>query len=294
MKKIYILALVAFGFAGTVNAQIIEDDFEDYLEGTISDQGPLWRTWSDVAGSAEDSEVVTDFASNGDNSMALVEGNDMLLAFNGEDSGVFTWQYKIYLNEGSTGFLGLMSEQGATNTFALQFRPNDPTNGQSLFTDNAGAIQGDLFDISEEEWHTMTWTMDMDDDTAIITLDGSEIYNGGLFLEGAGLLWVDVWANDASTDLRIDEVIFSEGTLATEDFNADVFSAFPNPVVDVLNINSKVAVDAVVVYDILGKVVLSANPGVSSPVVDMSSLASGAYLVNVTIGDASKTIKVIK
>ncbi|HAV55400.1 MAG TPA: T9SS C-terminal target domain-containing protein, partial [Aequorivita sp.] len=35
-------------------------------------------------------------------------------------------------------------------------------------------------------------------------------------------------------------------------------------------------------------------PGAISPKVDMSGLSSGAYLVQVTIGNATKTVKVLK
>ena len=67
-----------------------------------------------------------------------------------------------------------------------------------------------------------------------------------------------------------------------------------NPVRDILNISSKAAVDIITVYDILGKIVLQDQPDVISPSINMGALASGAYLVNVTIGNASKTIKIIK
>jgi hypothetical protein len=61
-----------------------------------------------------------------------------------------------------------------------------------------------------------------------------------------------------------------------------------------LNIKSTSAVDNVTVYDILGKVVLQENPGTISPAINMSNLASGSYLVKVTIGDSSKTVKILK
>ena len=93
-----------------------------------------------------------------------------------------------------------------------------------------------------------------------------------------------------------DDITLFKGdiTLGVNDFSADKFSVYPNPVTDVLNIVSKVAVDNVTVYDILGKVVLQENPGKISPAINMSNLASGAYLVKVTIGNSSKTVKVIK
>jgi len=63
---------------------------------------------------------------------------------------------------------------------------------------------------------------------------------------------------------------------------------------DVLNISSKAAVDVITVYDILGNIILQAQPDVISPSINMSALQSGTYLVNITLGNATKTIKVIK
>ncbi len=135
--------------------------------------------------------------------------------------------------------------------------------------------------------------MDLDADTMSVTVGGSEVYNGPLALEGQGLVAGDIWDNGGA-DFYMDEYIFVEGTLGAEDFNADVFSVYPNPVVNTLNINTADAVQNVTVYDVLGKVVMNLNPGVVSPSLDMSSLNAGVYLVNVTINGTSKSVKVIK
>ena len=91
-----------------------------------------------------------------------------------------------------------------------------------------------------------------------------------------------------------DDVVCAKGLLGVEDFSASKFSVYPNPVTDVLNVKSAASVDNITVYDLLGKVVLQENPGKISPAINMSNLASGAYLVKVTIGNSSKTVKVIK
>ena len=56
-----------------------------------------------------------------------------------------------------------------------------------------------------------------------------------LALGGQGLVAADIWDNGGA-DFYMDEYIFVEGTLGAEDFNADVFSVYPNPVVNTLNI----------------------------------------------------------
>ena len=93
----------------------------------------------------------------------------------------------------------------------------------------------------------------------------------------------------------VDDVDYRQGNvLSNDEFSATNFSVYPNPVKDVLNIESATAVDSIEVYDVLGKRVLTASPDRISPSIDMSALTSGAYMVKVTIGNASKTVKVIK
>ena len=124
--------------------------------------------------------------------------------------------------------------------------------------------------------------------------------DGAIFLDAeqyAGTLLggIRFFSIDGNNDLYIDDVVYGDNIIAAvDDFSADVFSVYPNPVRDVLNISSKVAVDFITVYDILGNIILQAQPDVISPSINMSALQSGTYLVNITIGNASKTIKVIK
>ncbi len=47
---------------------------------------------------------------------------------------------------------------------------------------------------------------------------------------------LDLYSIDANNELYIDDVIFAEGSLGADDFNAAVFSVYPNPVVNTLNI----------------------------------------------------------
>jgi len=151
------------------------------------------------------------------------------------------------------------------------------------------------FNYPENFWFKITHQIDLDADTVIMDIDGTEIYNGPFYTLGL-LGGVDFFSlmTDSDNTYYVDDAYFAQGTVGVEDFTADNFSVYPNPVRDFLNISTKTAVDQVTVYDILGKVVLTSQPGTISPKVDMSALSSGAYLVKVTIGNSSKTIKVIK
>ncbi len=82
--------------------------------------------------------------------------------------------------------------------------------------------------------------------------------------------------------------------LNSNTFDNSSFVAYPNPVKDVLNLSYSSEISSVKVINLLGQEVISRKVGNSSTQIDMTSLTAGAYIVNVTVGDVTKTIKVIK
>src|SRR5690606_3002979 len=80
--------------------------------------------------------------------------------------------------------------------------------------------------------------------------------------------------------------------LSTIDFGGAVFSYYPNPVTDVLYLNTTdQKIDSVVIYNMLGQKIQEFT---DSSTLDMSGLSKGNYLVKVTIGNTSKTIRIVK
>ena len=82
--------------------------------------------------------------------------------------------------------------------------------------------------------------------------------------------------------------------LGRDTFNKEVFTYYPNPVKDVLNLSYTSDITSISVFNLLGQQVISQQPNAGEVKIDMSSLADGAYIVNVTSGSTIKTIKVIK
>ncbi len=78
------------------------------------------------------------------------------------------------------------------------------------------------------------------------------------------------------------------------DVDGASFSYFPNPVKDVLNVKYSSDITSVEVFNMIGQKVLNKNINAAEGSVDMSQLADGTYIVNVTAGGAVKTIKVVK
>ena len=91
-------------------------------------------------------------------------------------------------------------------------------------------------------------------------------------------------------DMVIDYVRIYQNTASIEeDFKSEV-KLYPNPVKDILHIQSTVEIDKVVIYDMVGAQVLTAT----SDLVDLSALKSGVYLINISSGEQLIQKKIIK
>ena len=82
--------------------------------------------------------------------------------------------------------------------------------------------------------------------------------------------------------------------LAGDRFDVTSFSYYPNPVKDVLVMNYSSEITSVAVFNMLGQEVMNVSPNTTEAKIDMSILADGTYVVQVTAGTINKTIKVVK
>ena len=100
--------------------------------------------------------------------------------------------------------------------------------------------------------------------------------------------------SDADQFYLIVDNILVDLALSSGSFDNANFSAYPNPVKDVLNVSYSTEISSIRVINMIGQEVISRNVNASSTQVDMSELSAGTYIVNVTLGDAVKTLKVVK
>ena len=93
------------------------------------------------------------------------------------------------------------------------------------------------------------------------------------------------------TVIKTVEVIFNPSATSVDEVENQI-AIYPNPVQDVLNITTNSLVKEVLVYSTDGKLVLSEN---NMNTVDVSSLQSGSYIVNITLeNDKTITKQVLK
>ncbi|CAH8284169.1 putative secreted protein (Por secretion system target) [Mariniflexile fucanivorans] len=93
--------------------------------------------------------------------------------------------------------------------------------------------------------------------------------------------------------IKVDNILLSTSTtLSSNSKTAFEFSTYPNPVQDVLHINTKEPLQKVEVYDLLGKNVLSFK--IVSEQINVSSLSKSLYILKLTSASGVSTKKFIK
>lgn len=306
MKKIYLLGFAAL-LTFNANSQIIlEDDFDSYSLGNVSPQADHWRTWSD--GVIDDASVVNTYASSGSNSLEIDDSGltDMLLLIpDAPTSGIYTVQWYMYIPNGKGAYFNMQAaSSNGTWTQALMggnvyFNCDGSSGGSGGVT---GVTDCSAFDATftylQNSWFKVTCIYDLDAQTWSMNIDDEEQFTDYPFDFGAQvfeeLAAINFYSASANNEYYIDDVTLANGVLSTESFDTASFKIFPNPVSDILNIKSQDVVNNVSVYNVLGKLVHQSSPNTISPSIDMETYKSGIYFVEVTIGDSTQTVKVIK
>ena len=84
-------------------------------------------------------------------------------------------------------------------------------------------------------------------------------------------------------------------TLSVDDLeNLSAFTFAPNPVTNILTLNSRNTIQNIALYNIVGQEVLNVSPNDIQSDVDMSGLQTGTYFARVTINNSSQTVKLLK
>ena len=102
----------------------------------------------------------------------------------------------------------------------------------------------------------------------------------------ANWLGVDTTSHFVATQAECD-------ALSNEEFSSNEISVYPNPVKDILYINNKnETIEAIVVYDVLGKKVMEQNN--NNAQINISDLKSGFYVVKIKTNSRTTRKKIIK
>lgn len=98
----------------------------------------------------------------------------------------------------------------------------------------------------------------------------------------------------ASSAASFEFFVYPDPSLGVGSSTFESFRFYPNPVKDVLNLDSQEIIDSVEVYNIMGQQVHYETPEVSEAEINISDLKSGVYFIKVSINNKQKTFKILK
>jgi|GEM_PF-834320 len=171
--------------------------------------------------------------------------------------------------------------------------PNATTFRVKLVNDVGGAnqVEGEIaFSIAQEQWVSLQIPLNDFADPALVTDSNNLLTGRGLL----GQLIISGLPAGAVT-AYVDNVYFSDDpSISTTNFDRNNFNFYPNPTRNLLNFETSSQVEKISIYNILGQQVMQETPNSVSPTLNVDSLQSGTYIMNVTIEGASKNFKFVK
>lgn len=132
--------------------------------------------------------------------------------------------------------------------------------------------------ISAGAFHTLS--LHTDGSLKVCGLNGQGRLGDGTTIDRISLTPIACPTNNLGTD-----------DFATKNSNVKVY---PNPVNGILNISFEQGISSVSIYNLLGQEVLTKTLNSTEGIIDVSTLASGTYMVKVISNEIIKTIKIIK
>jgi hypothetical protein len=118
-----VVAAVAFALPSTVQAQVLDDNFDSYAAGsTIIGQGG-WEGWGGT--STPNATVVNTYSHSSPNSLAVSGGCDVVQQFSGVNSGLWYAKVWTYVPSTQTGdmffiLLNTYTHAGTNNNWSAQ------------------------------------------------------------------------------------------------------------------------------------------------------------------------------
>ncbi len=274
------------------------DDFYDTMEYITPMATEPWWDYGPIA--IDDSN-----SQQGDKSgyMSADGSTTSVLNFGNQISGPWNLEFFMYVPSGKKASFSLQEAVplGADGSIVGDIVFNDdPGNpGTGKITDSAlGEV---TFDFPQDEWFSIFAYFDLSGDmsTSVWVLEigfneaipfGTPITNSNGDVP-ASLGGLQFTVPDEDGEFWIDNIGFYCPLLNMEDFSQVSFVMSPNPVQDLLSIEAEANFESVKIYGLDGKLALESG---NERTIDVSTLRSGIYFVEIRIDNKKSVQKLVK
>ncbi len=167
---------------------LFQDDMESYTVGTHlaeSDETGYWTTWSDSPGSAEDGLISDEESASPTQSCFISGTNDQLLLLGNKTSGAYAINVDYFIPSGYGGYINLQHFEAPGNEWACEVYFGAATGTENGYM-YAGSETQIPVSFNHDEWFTMTFIVDLDEDLASFYMDDIEIAEWQFSLQAQG------------------------------------------------------------------------------------------------------------
>jgi len=313
MKNKYLFALllvIFFGGFNVLNAQFAIDDMESFGPSNPPSNSDHWSGDLLISVFQAQSPVQSGYIDDGGTI-------DVLLLLGDKIFGSWGTKFSLYIPSGKVGYWNLqgLEDPGLEFVVGNIFMGNSGIGGDDEMTgriDMNTADENDdfVFTFPKDQWFDVvmnfdfnlpitgipTWTLWVDDVNVVPEVTS---YVDGFGTLPSGLGAINFYSVSSDNEMYIDDVeyindFYPDPSLGINDLDVFGFTAYPNPVINVLNLQANEEITSAVVYNLLGQEVYRANINALTTTIDMSRLSSGAYFVKVNVGAIEGVIKVLK
>lgn len=312
-KKDFIFSIVFILTITCVRAQF-QDDMESYTEGEPIFQGH-WTDWGCGGGVGCAIMSTSEFAHTGELSGKIPNDTttDAVLDLGNKIFGHWRLEYWVYIPSDREAFMNIKGCVPICTEdweIYLYFNQNNETPGEGVIMNS---INGEVnFTFPHDNWFRIyiDWdiTGGMSQATWFLSINNTEVfpYNtpyvnhlGETPISVGGIEFFSISSNSLYylDNFRYCEEFDPPGTctlLGGDNVKVEEFKLFPNPVNDILNIQSDTEVQSIEIYNTLGQEMFSINIKQNNYSIDMSNFSEGTYIVNLVTDNNLEVFKVIK
>ena len=208
-----------------------------------------------------------------------------------DNDGLKDLTFKSLANDASDSYLNWIKNLNNDGTFSV-IEVISIMNGGYRFYDFDNDSDNDLLSWNRFN-NTITWKENSGNGTTFS--QAQLITNQADFPRDSQAFDID---NDGYLDVLSsslgDEKIawYPNFLLSVPENETAIFNAYPNPVVDFLNIESDLAIRSIEVYNVLGEAITTST---NATVVQLATISSGVYFVRITdIENNTQVLKIVK
>jgi len=246
MKKLYFLSVALFLFNAVVFSQTIlfEENFDSYVAGQyLAAHSDDWTTWSETSGGSDDGAVTTDHALSPPNSVIIQGTTDLVLPLGDKTQGKFEIKLNLFIEAGCGGYYNFLHKfDGSDSEWAVEiFFCEDDTGWIRSAGENDPAA---TFTYTKDAWIECILTVDLDGDSAQLSIDGNWVHTWKWSLKTDGeqglkqLGALDLYAATCSgvPKYYVDDISYTDITSSAVNENSTTFPTttklmnnYPNP-----------------------------------------------------------------